>query len=508
MEEPVHNDQFEDFLKKSFEKYTESPSDALWGKIEGDLGIQALPAKGFSVLHWIAGSAIVLVLGIAGYQHFAFKGQVQRLQDALINKEQEVKKINATAAEREMAFEALENKVEQIEKLISGSPAVSGERVPKTTGEKIRSTGTEKEKSSLTGSPLQTISNQSITIIEAQKAAPPTVNNSTSDIPASPGLTTSVLTAGLNIRVPAALPLRMLTRPANITRLPVMPLFQDIEKINYAGKWSLGGQITSMKTKAQVTDYEPVPDSPFPHNGDETRSFVDTVTATGNTLIAGISLKYQATPRFAITSGLNYRNTTMYATHEPPLKVQDGHHHGGPGGPGGPGGHGNEYDFSCQLNTAYGAIDIDLRAEQIDSSLQIDDNEPVALRIDAKNVRQSLTIPLIMSYRLGKNRFHVDLQGGLLANVLLSNRFEIEDIQFNDLHFKAPEVNDHKGAPKENICLSMDYLAGIGFGYDLTDALSLNITPVVSGSLYDRDNGTFKTSDFSAGLSTGISYRF
>ena len=35
------------------------------------------------------------------------------------------------------------------------------------------------------------------------------------------------------------------------------------------------------------------------------------------------------------------RQTTMYATHEPPLKVQDGHHHGGQGGPGG---HDNEYD--------------------------------------------------------------------------------------------------------------------------------------------------------------------
>lgn len=513
MEEPLQHDKFEDFLKKSFEKYRESPSDGLWDKIDGDLGAVTPAAKGFSAMHWLIGSALVTLLGIIGYQQLALKSTAEELKKELIIKENEVKVTRSAVEKREIAYKALEEKVQQLEK------SVAAIEVPPTSGIEKHPAALSKsqkisvhqhrtaEKSSLTGSPLQTSSVQSSPIVEVPTTAPLLINNILPDVQTKVDLVAAETKAGVGMTSLPALPQRLQPLSLDVDRLPVMPLFQDIEKIRYPGKWSLGAEYISMKTASKVTDYEPVPDNPFP-NGYQVRSFVDTATAKGNTVMAGVSLKCQLTPQFSIASGLNYRNKTMYSTHQPPLRFSDGHHHEHGGGPGDPDEHEGDYDFTYQLNTSYGTYDIDLRAQQIDSSAEIEEDEPVGLSIETKNVQESLTIPLMLAYRLNKNRFHVDIKGGLLTNLLLSNRINIEDITFNDAHFKAPESMDHYGVPKDELCFSMDYIAGIGLGYDITDAMTLNVTPVVSGSLFNRNYGTVKTSDFSTGISTGISYRF
>ena len=110
-----------------------------------------------------------------------------------------------------------------------------------------------------------------------------------------------------------------------------------------------------------------------------------------------------------------------------------------------------------------------------------------------------LEIPVAATYQLGEKKFHVGLSGGMSANVLVGNRATISE--------NGTRVASGATADLRDVVLSGS--AGIEFGYDITDRITISVEPRVKRYLHSiskNDAVNFNPSQF--GIYTGLSYKF
>ena len=110
-----------------------------------------------------------------------------------------------------------------------------------------------------------------------------------------------------------------------------------------------------------------------------------------------------------------------------------------------------------------------------------------------------IEIPLYLRYTLIDARFDVVMMGGFSSNVLVGNQIFVDDGLGKSLVGKTKDMQS----------LNYSGTFGIGFKYDLSKRISLNLEPRVKyylNSLSSNSSVTYKP--YTIGIFTGLSYEF
>ncbi|MEK7253557.1 MAG: hypothetical protein AAB316_02340, partial [Bacteroidota bacterium] len=483
MEKNIQNDGLEDFLRKSFENHRESPPDDLWEKIEGNLTPPQPPAPTAPVVQpagfqwgWLASAAIAVLLGgVMIFQQTQHRREMKQLLHEVNGNEQQLKQ--------------LENLLKEQQKLGRDFPQ-AGNIQPQNEGNYApENIGSE---------------NRLQPKYETQKGkyAPGFIAGNNGDNAAIPPAHISGLTQNNpgNISPENQYIIELPTLPLSVSNPNTLahPNLKAVEPGTAAGQlpalavnivpvaanrepssWSIGANFLAMSTNERITSLR---QRTQPWHGDR-KLFDDDASVSGHSWMTGLSVSRELENNWSIVSGLNYRKTEFVSTHTPMLKFEDRRGHGGgPGGGGGGGGgqHEHEHDFQYDLNTPNGVVEIELRAEQIDSTQQIDDDEEVDFEVKTRQVLEYASIPVLLNYKLGNSRLHFNLTSGIIGNILLRHDFEISGAKplndkFRLRRDEPPTVGKHLGLRS----FTVDYLACLGVEYDLTKSWSISLSPTI-----------------------------
>ena len=520
MEENVHKDKMEEFLKKSFEDHSENPPNDLWERIEEGLGpVSAPPAKVISFKPWLLAAAAAVVTSIFLFQHFYFKQQIDTLNKELEKTASELKQLDQesttpqgdrTYVPQDMPKPSVtpgqepvsparmtrENTVEKFDHQIVKSEIPAKNTTRQTSGNDLPPAKTNDSGQENAPNPAQKA-------VAANQGMQDWKNEIQTENPVAvhPGeiqkeeAVTPPLDAAI---IPSRLAMKEALIETSIPSItPNVAMMEVAKKIIPAPShtFSLGAHATVMTTKEKMNSLRPVflPDK---------KVFDDDTVITGQTIMAGLAVEMKAMDKLCIGSGLDYRKTASTSSHRPVFRFKDRHDHQG-------GTHHFEHDFEYNLNTPAGSVTIALRAESVDTSLQIPDDEEIELEIKTRQRLEYLSLPLYARYTLGNGKLRFSLKGGFLANFLLTKDFEISDIASANPHFRFEKKQQRQGHQESLKSVSFDYLAGVGMDYAVTSSLSLRLEPTIVGSLSSIHNDRhISSSQLSAGLNAGVMYHF
>ncbi len=523
MKDKLPNDRLEEFLRKSLEGHSEDPPGDLWSKIAGNLEPPVVvqprltPVRGW----WaVAAAAAVVALLLVG-QHLYFNQKINRMSREL---EQNTNQLRQLEKEK-MADQQTEttNSVDAVatepNSLVPPSTATDGTAA--TNLEERKNTLSFSQKKSRLTNAAATFPKEKTQVNAAEKTAQPKppvdnleketgANDLASDGKNSPATTDEPLKSPENLTENPATVATDLQRiwPKELTTLEMpatpSPLANSIvvaSKLGGSG-YSVGLRVLPMASRLKINSIRR--SGPNPGPGGE-RTFEVKNETTGQSLIAGLVVEKQVTPRLSIGSGIDYRKMDYQAMHNIEFDFKDrrGHH------PHMPGMGDNEHEFQYNLNTAVGAVEMDVRASSSDTTVEIPDNEKVGAEISTSQRLDYLSLPLYAGYNFGNGRLRVLAKAGVVFNFMLNNEFNVDSIKSLNPKFDFRQKDKQSGSPSDLQTVTVDYLAGIGLEYRMTSALSLRLEPTVVGSLTSRhSNPRIQSSEFSAGVNAGVMYSF
>lgn len=205
---------------------------------------------------------------------------------------------------------------------------------------------------------------------------------------------------------------------------------------------------------------------------------------------------------FSIESGVGFSKKTRTAIHTPRFRFDDGTIPGGQQGV-------EVRDFSYDLNTYSGAATVSLRVEQVDNS-PVNGTEAVTLRIKTVENVQLMRVPLLAVARLGKGRLHCIAKAGLTGNFFLKSELDISARSSQNNRFRpvlgGGSYSLHYDRPGKFFA---GYWISAGAEFHWGKHLSLVAEPVLSGD-FPRKNalGIALPGQISTGLNIGANYYF
>jgi hypothetical protein len=140
-----------------------------------------------------------------------------------------------------------------------------------------------------------------------------------------------------------------------------------------------------------------------------------------------------------------------------------------------------ENRFHLNLNTSYGEVSTDIVVERSSDS-QFDENQFINLSVQTRQSMQVLQFPVSIRYHIPVGAWSASCYGGLSANVLLENAFEIQAV--HSLDSEVVQTRAMRKAPLSSYeDFALGYQVGIGLEIPLHRQLSILAGPAVSGYL-------------------------
>jgi hypothetical protein len=568
MEENIHNDKLDDYVRKSFDDYSEDPSEGMWDRIEGDLlpETHAAPvapprARPSRAIRWqlTAAAAIVLLLTGLVCEHFYYDGKIKALTAEKTKREQPAEPAKKDTANNEPAnarattpaqpmqseqapIEAgknnrtdpkttadnssktmpkapeFENKTEDKNRIVRtlADKNQNLENPPakiRTTTAAAEATGQKNEtpfvkpESGLAETPSKALSpapeNTSPAANPAMAKAVPANDsaNQTPDKPARPQNAAGMAEAKPGAPAFEALPARFATleNPINPGEIPAR---QPVKPAKLPNGWYAGIQAApqyTLATKPPVPAQRP-PGLPgikpvFVHAGEKTDHNTDVWLKIGKKIGT----------RFALETGLGYRELTRNADHKVNFEFKEGKRF-----PGGPGGARPSWAVSYSLNTYGGAATVELRADQTDNG-SVQDDEKLGFVLQTSQHLQMLRIPVLAVAKFGHGRALGVLKAGLVGNFMLKNELAITGAQSETARFSPDRNWGRRPKPplEKRSNFIPGYWASAGFEYRLARRLSLTAEPFVSGDFAQNTSGRHRSpSYYSVGVNAGVQFAF
>ncbi|HLP94416.1 MAG TPA: hypothetical protein VK168_10300 [Saprospiraceae bacterium] len=457
MEENLHEDKLDDYVRKSFEEYEEAPPSDMWDRVTADLGEtpERVPLWiSFRNMGWqlLAAGVILVLTSTLVCEHLYYEAQIQELS--------EVQAKNA-------------------EQMVSAAPM---EVIP--------------------SNPPQSIVAQSPSIVSQ---TPSTVHRPPSTVHRLPSTVSQTPSTGTpdssNLaEQPARLSLQ--TIPVELGQLPsVGPSMPELESNLVAtqppairpAKTSTGwyaGVETSMFYRLEK-EHQVSPRSGRP-------VFTSEATGTPITSIYWLKFGKQWENRWSLESGLGYQQTTRFAVHRPVFRFGDGTHSG----------MGPRRNFNYDLNTSSGTAEVSLRMEQTQPGNPSDD-EPVSLRIETTESTQWIRIPVLLGYQWGERRWKGFVQTGLLANMVVRNQLNIAARVSENARFKPVDGQDGYTINLSQKRFIPGYWLGAGIGYQLGQHLQIQAEVCLSGDFPRNDVYRRRLPErYLTGVNLGLRYYF
>lgn len=166
----------------------------------------------------------------------------------------------------------------------------------------------------------------------------------------------------------------------------------------------------------------------------------------------------------------------------------------------------NNIDYSG--SSTYGEYSVGLDVTRLTNST-INQNEEIEVELDATVDVELMTIPIYLTYKIvNQDKFSIGLKGGMSYNKIIGNDLVINDFKINRDGIEVKEFGTQT-APKPTQNMSFNVVSGVVLDYALTDNWGLSLEPTWSSALSDNNRGALgrtKSSIFS--LEAGVKYTF
>ena len=521
MDENLHNDKLDEFVNRSFEQYSEDPSDSVWDAIDSRLGAPAytvVPNRSSQIWKYAAVLTILLLSAALINQHYGYKRKLAEIKMTLPvnNASTQTEETTATAVNDKSITKTQENTIQETKENSASTTqnkatieVTKAQKSNKTSHQENRIVANTKSRSSNNSVVEKNNINEVVSVDKTNKEIFKPVNTSKEN--------EEVVKEGVAINNTGIEKTNTEDGLSHIETLDPVPSLHStvFNKQELSG---LGAPFVLPAKKFVPNMYASVMLSPSftyeiknskpsfdpMHQGQVNNEQVGAIYSNDLNLRIGANLS----SHWGIETGAGYIQMNRVAVHKPQFKFKD--HHGGPGGPGGPPDNNHYFDFNYGLNTFGGSTNIEVRVENVDTSYMFKDDDQINLDITTNEKVEILRIPLVGVYKFPMGRFGLIMKGGFVGNFLLKNELQITGLNTNNVKLKDKEDNHHQRPPIQSPSkFQLGYLASAGAYYNLTRNLSVIAEPYISGNLSTTNcNGSKLPSYYSIGLNTGLTYNF
>lgn len=509
MEENLHEDKLDDYVRKSFEGYEDDPSEDLWNRVEAGLNPTADAAAlqpFYRRYGWqlMAATVILLLFSTLVCEHLYYEDKLRNLTRTPSTEQSTDFNQETGTSQQALAQPSTPGSKPQ--------PALAEEKVQ--PADQPLKTSAPKGKSS-----IQLTENQTENAIVVKKEAEidhaTPVQHTVPEVKgfsqASADILTATQTAGIqapeaNATVQAAEPVPMLLASLapeiglfempvrTILKFPIQEPLMIAEAPIKPSKSELSGWYIGLQTSI-LTGMEKsgtVVARPGRH------VFLSKQKEKERSTVNWFKAGKRINGTFGLETGIGYQRLNRTATHTPRFRFGDGR----------PGQLGAPRSFEYDLNTYGGTAEVSLRMEATPGQPPADD-EQLPLVITTEEKTELLRIPLLATVHFGKKRLNCVVKAGLLGNIVLKNELDISARVSENARFKPVAGNDGYTVALKTGKFFAGYSLSAGMEYKFNQHWSLVAESSLLGDLPRKDNyRQRKPQRYLMGLNVGANYYF
>lgn len=528
MEKNIHDDRLDDYVRKSFEEYEESPASDMWGRIETDLPpVEQKPVTGPAnrpirryLWQMSAAAAILLLISSLVCGRLYYENRIREISAAQQNTLPDAEVSPKSGPSPYPAESVTTNREPNPEHASAGRGTTAAPYTADSPTNRIPSSSTRQTEAPLKNGSIhsKTLSagamvtptpairgNQSVTSDHnITEAALPAIATTESTPTRANALdhSAAVAHAGDDVAIQGDLPAQIndlpLLEPKKMAFIAyTVPGFQQpsfpIKPSRTPSGWYLGLQITPtlLVEKAHTSR----PGTVRPH-------VISTQEKLHFTADYWLKAGKQLSGRWGLESGIGYRTLERSNMHRARFRFMNGR----PGG----GGQTSSYDFDYDLDTYGGSAEVTLRMEQVDSNTVVPEDEPLQFQVKTSERLQLLRLPVLLTAHMGRGRLTGLLKAGLIGNMVLLNEVEIVTRVSENTRFRPGEgSNAYILRPDKTQKFFMGYQVSAGLEYRPTKYFSWVLEPTLAGD-FARKNSAGKQlpAIVTVGLNAGMNYYF
>lgn len=502
MSDHLHKDNLDDFLKKAFDHYSESPSADMWERIEKDLPPERPSFRRFWLIAGLA--TLFVLLSLVAVQQFYFHQKIEKLENEVRQTEQAMKDMKSEEEERRRkgAGEngragAEENGSEGAIKKANASIA-GGQQISKSAA-----------KANAQNAPTELKSEPHIAV---ENAVPSTLLQPTPVI-ISPNTQLQITESNQenaafaetqnpeNQPVLDRLAILDLQNFSQTTATPVLAVSTKSFPAAVASKphFSVGAFTMPTLTWKEIE----ITQQPPPRPGPPRPPFVkDSIHNPAFSVQYGLTANYAFNQNWSVESGLWYQSLEQTTTHQPRLEHRFGKC------PDPRSNIARNCEFNYDLNNGNGDAEISFRVEQVDTTERIQPTERVAMQVTSTLKTTQLSIPLMVKYNFQKGKWRFSAKAGGLASVYTKSDLRVDKLESLNPKFRVRQEDRPEAKVTTTPKNSLDLVLGLGVGYSFNDRFSVIIEPTYLRQLTESNaSNFFKTTEQAVGISAGIFYR-
>lgn len=482
MEENLHEDKMDDYVRKSFEEYEVSPPSDMWNRVSANLedAPERMPLwLTFRKMGWqlLAAGVILVLSSTLVCEHLYYESQLLELT-------------HATQTDGVMNS--------QTSTSMEGASSTPDRQTPETTQIPIAlhsplpvqhatSGATNKQPQFYPSQPVDQMIQQSL----QQGAATENPTSGEAMVVDAVQQETAKQLNRINCEN-IQIPLNSLQQIApSLPALVASPLASQpiIHPKKGQTGWYAGVETSIMCRLEKAQTVAPRPGRPV---------FTSEATGSPITSIYWLKVGKQWQNHWSLESGLGHQQTNRTAIHRPTFRFGDGTHMGT----------GPRRNFNYDLNTSNGTAEVSLRMEQTQPGNPSDD-EPVNLRIETEESTQWIRVPVLLGYQWGERRLKGFVQTGLLANMVVRNQLNIAARVSENARFKPVDGQDGYTINLTQKRFVPGYWLGAGLGYQVGQHLLIQAEACLSGDFPRNDLYRRRLPErYQAGVNLGLSYYF
>jgi len=536
MEENIHDDKLDDYVRQSFEDYEESPPADMWGRVAADLEPSAeapVPLVAYRRYAWqaIAAAVILLLLSTLVCEHLYYEEKLRVMSEKVLSgtENQPENEITGDRALEETT-PALSTDTEPAFTELSAGQLNRKEAAVATANELLEKKENKGSVNRLNRSENATTGLES-SVSKRQKDIPELTNHSqqlkvasdpsrnplsssfsekspqnpeeiasseaeiANEVVAQFSLESSAF-AMLDVQnPPAALSLRSLPTSISPLQAPAAnfpaPSPVSIRPHQHSGDWYMGVH-TSLLNVNQTARTPMARPGRFVFANEPENTRISSVwwLKTGKKL----------NTHFFLETGLGYQEMTHRARHTARFRYRDGILQVQ-----------NPLlrNFDYDLNAYGGTAEVSMRMEQTTPGIAPSDDDPIILRIRTEERTTFVRIPLLLGYKLRSGRLSGVFKAGLLGNFVLENEVDI-----TTRTSQHPRLRPVAGAAGYTVDLNpqkffLGYWVSAGAEFKLGKHLSILAEPAFMGDFPRNDSNNRQLPErFYLGLNVGANYYF
>ena len=518
MENNIHDDSFEKFIRDSVNRFDDEPSSDMWSRIK-----PVIPPKPVTIPFWkrywqptflVLGCLLIGSIGVLLYHQQVESKHLKKVLDKTSNQLEvltdkveslEQKKVEtAVNITQEKTANLTTHSIKKIEsdivinnkfdsKLKKGKPYNRTSSKPTYQQKRIIKTNAifdKKLKTIQFLNPTDSVkilnktdnSNTAIPIAQ-QTTTDETRINKSALFKKPKNQTTIGFLTNLNMKLPTSNQMLNFSKPRDIITVP--PKNSQFSVGIYTQPIWVKNDIKLINSSLNTP--------PFPFNHRNERSKI------GQGL--GLELGYALNDKWTIYSGVafnqsinrfNLNNTIQYSTQtEEAVNTEF-----------------NKNTVEYTAKTPYGDVagEIDLLRN---NATTVTDDEAIAIQANATHKISAVQIPITAQYSLINNkRWRIGIKGGVSAYFLVNNDFKISDLNIERAGFETNQTRFNR-LPRPNQSMAIQLQTGLSLGYKLSDDWMLTLEPTLSRNITNNHKGNFTRTRLSfASAQMGVEYAF